>query len=773
MNLERSNTRAQGMSLCRHADLYCRDAQVIGARTMRSKSKLFCVLLLLLCTSQAQSLVAGATITGIVSDSATGRGLPGVSIRVMKTTLGKISTKSGLFQFRDLQSGSYQLQFSVIGYKTVQRSLNVQSGDSVFLAVSMVEQVLKTSEVVVSANKRLDAVQDVPLSIATVDAATISDRSVSKLDEVLRYVPGVNVAQGQVDIRGASGFAYGLGSRTMLLLDNFPMLSADNGDISFDALPMFSIDRIEVVKGPGSALYGSSAIGGVVNVLTKDATAEGQIMARVYGGFYTAPRFDSWKWTDATLHAEGLDASYARSFGETSIVAAGGIRADDNYTQFADSKRLNGYLKVSHTLNPNSQLMFFSQYAFEDRANWINWRSVEFATRVPLNTDTTIRVHSGKFALGAELRNIINENSFAVFRASLLRTAYNNTAAVDSASYLASTANALNTEGQFTTQINKKIALTIGMTLSANDVASSQTSGDKTQIIAAGYGQTEFSNLDDIIVTLGARLDVEKTRHENKNVEFSPKLGISYKAPTATNIRLSVGRSFRAPTIEERYADIHFAGFTVGHNVNLRPEHGWAFEMGAEQTFAINEHPLHLDLALFQSELYDLIEPQFNITAKTAEIQFTNLTRARIQGAELDLKTWVVDRLVGVESSITLMQPTDLTTNSTLMFRHNIMWTNRVLLHWREFEFQCDYRYLSRQEEVDERLVNLGLVVNGDVRVPVHVVDARIVWDMRSNEALPLKLGLNVRNLLDYYYVEIPGNLAPIRQISLQCEVTL
>ncbi len=733
------------------------------------------ILLVLHCGALNSAWASGsgtAILSGQVTDSEKGEGIPGVTVRLMKTTLGKISSKKGLFSFTELPAGSYRMQLSLIGYQKQEQTVNLKAGDSVFVRISLVPQIIKTTEVVVSANKRLQAVQDVPLSIATVDASIIADRSVSKLDEVLRYVPGVRVAQGQVDIRGASGFAFGLGSRTLLLLDNFPMLSADNGDISFDALPMFSVDHIEVVKGPGSALYGTSAIGGVVNVLTKDPTPEGSARARLYSNIYTAPRFDSWKWTSDALLARGLDLSYSRSFGSTGLLLAGGIRNDDGYTQFSDSRRVNFFGKFTQTFDAYSQFMLFTQYAYEDRANWINWRSVDSATKAPLTTDLNMRVHSGKLALGAEYKNAINENTFGVLRASAFRTSYNNTA-TDSSQQLSATATAFNSEGQFTTFINKKIALTVGMTLCANDVVSSQTGDDKIQVIASGYGQTEFSNLDDITVTLGARLDVEKTRHENKNVEFSPKLGISYKAPTATNVRLSIGRSFRAPTIEERYADIQFAGFTVGHNPNLRPEHGWAFEGGAEQSFTINDHLIQADIALFQSELYDLIEPQFDVSAAKAEIQFKNVTRARIQGMELDLKTWIVNKVLGIESSITTMQPTDLTTGKTLLFRHNIMWTSRLLVNWMDIEFQMDYRFLSRQEEVDERLVNLGLVANGDIRVPIHVVDARFIYDFAKHDIAPLKAVLNIRNLFDYYYVEIPGNLAPIRNIGLQVEMSL
>ncbi len=728
--------------------------------------------ILLLCISFSAPAAGVGSIGGQVVDSATTKGIPGVTVRLSKTTLGKITNNNGEFRFRQVPAGQYQILVSLIGYETRTLTVQLKADDSVWLRIELREQVIRTSEVVVSANKRVQAVQDVPLSIAVVDAATISDRGATKLDEVLRYVPGVNVAQGQVNIRGTSGFAYGLGSRTLLMLDNFPMLSADNADMSFDALPMFSVDRIEVVKGPGSALYGTSAVGGVVNVLTKEPSADPEIRLRAFGSAYTQPRYAEWKWTDKLLHGQGVDASYGRLFGSTGIVLAGGMRSDNGYTQFSDSKRFNLYGKCTQVLSPFSQLLIFCQYAYEDRADWINWRSVVQATLPPENTDRSLRVYSGKFSAGAELKNQLSDNSFAILRASVFRTAYNNTASPDSTDYLASTATAYNSEGQYTTFLNPKVALTLGMTLSANSVSSGQSNGNNVQAIGAGYGQVEFSNINDIIVTAGARLDAEKTRGENSSVEFSPKLGIHYKAPTETNIRLSVGRSFRAPSIEERYADIQFAGFRVGHNPDLKPEHGWSFELGAEQTLSISGTVFNLDLSVYQSELYDLIEPQFDVSSTSAQIQFNNVTRARIQGMECDAKTWIICKVLGLESSLNLMQPTDLSTGTTLAFRHNVQWTNRLIYDIGNVELQCDYRYLSRQEQVDDRLVNLGLVADGDIRVPIHVVDLRVLLNTHI-ASVPCKWTVSCKNIFDYYYVEIPGNLAPIRSVSLQLECTL
>ncbi|MFN8365992.1 MAG: TonB-dependent receptor [Candidatus Kapaibacterium sp.] len=718
-------------------------------------------------------LTARGTVSGVVRDAETHEPLRGVTVRVETTALGGNTNKNGVFVIRAVPDGNYTLLVSMVGYNSAKKEVRVKENDSVFVQIEIKSQAIQTSEVVVSANKRVQAVQDVPMSVSTVDARAVQQRNATRLDDVLRYVPGVNISQYNVNIRGASGFAYGLGSRTMVLLDNFPLLSGDNGDISFDALPVFETERVEVVKGAGSALYGTSALGGVVNVITREPKDYPEFRFRGYSGLYTRPRFDTWEYQERLSQIHGFDASYSQRIGTVGWIMSGGMKGDDSYRQFDDSFRWNLYNKFTFAPTPLSNVLVYSQYAYEDRANWLNWYNLQYATRPPLGTNMEDRVRSHKYAAGAEYKQIISGNTFGIIRSSYYRTSYENNVGFDQPDYLASTAGAINLEGQVTTYLNEKILFTAGVNLLRNDVSAPNLNGDKGQSITSAYAQTEFTNLEDVIVTVGGRFDLEKTFGQESNAQFSPKVGISYKTPGDGSLRLSLGRAFRAASITERFAAIRFSGFTVGRNLDLRSETGWSFELGATQSFEVFSMPFQMDAALFQSELYDLIEPQFVINSTKSEIQFVNITRARIQGIEAGLKGWFADKLVGVETSITAMNPRNLTLDKTLTYRHNLMWTSRILIPINPVEIQFDYRYLSRQEEVDERIVNLGLVVNGDIRVPIHVVDARVLMDFNKFNNIPVTVSINIKNLFDYYYVEVLGNLARTRQVSIQFDAKL
>src|SRR5207249_11340086 len=140
------------------------------------------------------------------------------------------------------------------------------------------------SPIVVTAGKREQSLQDVIASVALVSDSQIARRAVASIDEAVDRTPGVQFLNGQVNIRGSTGYVQGLGSRVLLLVDGVPANQGDRGGINWDLVPLEEVQRVEVAKGAGSSLYGSSALGGVVNVITRDIAAGWHARLRASGG---------------------------------------------------------------------------------------------------------------------------------------------------------------------------------------------------------------------------------------------------------------------------------------------------------------------------------------------------------------------------------------------------------------------------------------------------------------------------------------------------------
>ncbi|MCS7169644.1 MAG: TonB-dependent receptor, partial [Candidatus Kapabacteria bacterium] len=719
-----------------------------------------------------------SVLTGRVVEAPGGQPLAGATVRVEGTVLGAVTTRTGAFTLRGIPPGEYTLVVSMVGYRHFRQLVRLRGGDTIRLTVALEPQPVGFGEVVVTAAKRAQTLQEAPVSIATVEARSFQERSFTRLDEVLRTVSGVVINRDQVSIRGSSGFAFGVGSRTLLLVDGIPLLSGDGGELKYDVLPLLSVERVEVLKGAASALYGTAALGGVVNVMTAEPLEGSTFRFRTYGGTYTPPRFASWDIGPRGIW--GADFLYTGRHGPVGVVlSTAGVR-DEGYRRDSDSRRWQALAKARWTLSAVSVLTLLGYYTGSESGNWIYWKSLREATR-PGNPDSSQRVRSGKAVLAAQWQQVWRADLSSTLRVGLYRTDFaNRHPAVGSDTGLPqSLAHSLSAEWQWTKELQPRVLLTAGLHGIAN-IVESELYGNRRQAVGALYGQLELGAQRSIGLTAGIRTDWERTYGAaRQHIELSPRIGLTYASWFGPQFRATLGRAFRAPTVAERFATVRAAGFVVQPNPELKPERAWTAEVGVMDTLrlSIGKWPslLFVDVALFQSEYYDLIEPQLGDVGGEVAVQFLNLTRARVQGAECVVRMWLGPRtrwsaggLLGVESGLTLLNPRDLSRNDWLRYRSRRLWYTRWTLPLPLGEVQLEYRYHSHVDRIDDELVTLGLIRNADARVPIHVVDVHLTVVGARAIGLPVTLTVNLRNALDYYYTEVPGNLALPRQFVLQ-----
>jgi iron complex outermembrane receptor protein len=724
------------------------------------RSVLICVLIVL--RSVALHAADGTTLSGYLTDRETGKPVRGATVRVEGTRAGAITNAKGMFTIRGVPAGSVSVVATFIGYEPARQTVFLKENEQTTIVLTIKSSAVSKGEVVVSANKRVQAVQDVPISVAVLTAEDLDQRNVTKLDDALRYVSGLTVARDQVNVRGASGFSFGVGSRTAVLIDGFPLLSGDNGDVKFDVMPVADIERIEVVKGAGSALYGTGALGGVVNMITREPSDSLALSARLYGGAYTMPPYEQWEYRSTLPFQYGADLRVAQRFDNVGYSFSGGLRSDESYRQYDRSLRGFGFGKV--TWQP-SDLVSFRAFLFgtsEGRENLIYWRDLDNATRAPLAQNLEERLFTTKWAYGMDYTQFLSGETSINARYGFFRTTFENRIDGETLDSNFSTAYAHSFEVQATTRLAESVVITSGLNGKINWVRS-DVYATALQTIVSGYAQAEVTT-GPVIMTAGIRADREETESLPSQLEFSPKFGITWTMSEELTVRASTGRGFRAPTIAERYANIRYGPFNVRPNPDLLSEFSWSSEVGLSWITTAFVLPVDINLAVFDNELYDLIEPTFALDEPGVPIVFRNLTRARILGTELTVRL-MLPANIGLESGFTYMLPRDLTTESTLKYRNKVLWYSRGI--WKPLpwcEIQAEYRYQDRIEAIDDRLALF--IPDADARVPLHVVDARVFVNATAN----LRAGLIGRNLLSYAYTEIPGNLGPTRAILLQVE---
>ena len=162
--------------------------------------------------------------------------------------------------------------------------------------IKLSEPVTDLQTVVVSAGRRKQAIEEVPVSMEIIRPELIDNKGITSLDQAIEQTPGVSTFDGQVSIRGGSGFSYGAGSRVLLLWNGMPLLSGYAGDTQWNAIPMEQASQIEVMKGASSVLHGSGALNGIIALTEKEPGTTPETKVKLQYGIYDNPRRASLKW---------------------------------------------------------------------------------------------------------------------------------------------------------------------------------------------------------------------------------------------------------------------------------------------------------------------------------------------------------------------------------------------------------------------------------------------------------------------------------------------
>ncbi|MCB0583727.1 MAG: TonB-dependent receptor, partial [Phaeodactylibacter sp.] len=347
---------------------------------------------------------AGA-IEGVARDAESGELLPLVNIRLADTLVGTSTEFDGAFRLTGLRPGTYGLRASYVGYEEQHlESIGVQAGKSTRVVIELHPAAVIADEVVVTATLRPQAVKLTPASIGVVTSKQIRERNITTFDQAFDEVPGVVATRSSganvqaLSIRGASEVAGGgIGNRVLLLIDGRPAISPESGGALWNLVPLNSIERIEVVKGAYSSLYGSSAMGGVINVITRKPQAEPEMRLHLNYGFYNRAPASTGYTAFNDFHT--IEGSYSRRTGKFAYLLDGGWKANDGHREKSGFNLYNFYGKASWQFSNNRFLQLsgnVNRIHNDTPATWFStrqaysvapYRKDDYQDRRELNTD--------------------------------------------------------------------------------------------------------------------------------------------------------------------------------------------------------------------------------------------------------------------------------------------------------------------------------------------------------------------------------------------------
>ena len=291
-----------------------------------------------------------ANVYGHVKDAKTGEHLPYVVIHIKSTTIGTTTDKTGHFFLKNLPEGSFVIEAKYMGYTTQSQSITIKQDTSKELNFTLSPSDFSLDEVVVSANRNETKRRLAPNLVSVIGGKLFDITQSTCLAQGLNFQPGVrteddcqNCGFTQVRINGLDGHY------SQILVDSRPVFSSLNGVYGLEQIPANMIDRVEVVRGGGSALFGASAIGGTINIITKEPTRNSASFGHTFMSQGGSNSFDNVTTGNVSLVTDDNKAG-VYAYGQTRT-RQGYDHDGDGYTELPelDSQTfgLNSYLRLS------------------------------------------------------------------------------------------------------------------------------------------------------------------------------------------------------------------------------------------------------------------------------------------------------------------------------------------------------------------------------------------------------------------------------------------
>jgi outer membrane cobalamin receptor len=703
-------------------------------------------------------LSAQGSITGSVHRADNGEPLLGVNVLVQNTFMGTTTDIDGQFTIDQLNPGEYTLVISMIGFKKyVERGIIV-SDEISHIDIQLAQDILSAPHVVVTASRQAQDVMELPVSMSVIGPRQIRDRAVVNLTEAMKYEPGVSTVRGQLKIRGATGYTLGTGDRTLLMIDGVPLLGSGAGNITWTMIPVSEVDHVEIIRSGGSALYGSSALGGVVNILTKNAPAKPETRVRLKSGVYSDPKFKQWEWRSKPGMYNYLDVTHSRPIGNHSAWIRFHKAKSDGYKRqgWLDANNITGKVKLNFGERYNASI--FANYYADETALASQWKNAANPFDAPAG-EAADYTKGTKLHLNGFFNMIISDKTVIKLKGSMYDVWWKNHSATND--------NGIDEqkgygEAQISTTLGQSTQVTAGVVGQKAKIRAGNY-GNHSSLSMATYIQAQQRIGKKLTLNTGARMETYFVDDEKLDESFAPQIALNFRMYDWLSFRSAVSSGFRVPAIAEMYTRTQLNIFKVEPNPDLIAERSQAEEVGMTVKLPGNKwiSDMTMDVAAFKSTFDQLIVANPD---DKGIIHFENLTDARITGLEVGASGALFNQTLLFSIAYTNLNPEEIDKQGNAIdtlayrFRNTLVTTigTRIL----GVTASVDYRYMSRIERV--KLFQENPLTGEDKQVPIHIWNAGLGSHIRGWD-----LQFRVENMFQYYYTELERNMGDERHFSL------
>lgn len=584
----------------------------------------------------------GNTIMGHVLDAATGDNLPYVVIYIEETGGGTVTNEVGQFELTSLKAGTYTLRASLMGYETMKKEVTVSNDFASIVHFKLKQEAKVIEEVVVSANRNEVSRKDAPVVVSVASPELFEAVNSVDLAKSLNYISGLRVENNcqncgfpQVRINGLEG------PYSQVLINSRPVVSALSGVYGLEQIPVNMIDRVEVVRGGGSALFGANAVGGTINIITKDPTSNSfQLSTNLssIGG-------DAWEqYMGANASLVSKDNSYGIALYES-------FRNRNDYDHDGDGFSELGELKINtfglrtfyrpthmsrisleyHTTNEKRR--GGNKFDLQPHESDITEQTEHVINSGGLSYDLGWNSYKNRLSVYTSVQHI-DRNSY--YGAQRDPNAYGKT---DDLTWVAG-ATITNRMSNFPIA---PAMLTAGVEYQENrlhDIMTGYNRDIKQNVrIASAFVQNEW-DMDIFTLLAGVRMDKHNLID---NPIFSPRVNLLYKPSRNFQARLTYSTGFRAPQAYDE--DLHVTavggeGVQIVLADDLKEERSNSFSGSIDWTTRFGHWQANILLEGFYTSLRDVfVLEEIGVDAANNPVkERRNGSGARVYGANIDAK---------------------------------------------------------------------------------------------------------------------------------------
>jgi len=681
--------------------------------------------ILIISASIILQVVSAKTVTnsifGKVADKKTESPLSAVNIVLKDTQFGTATAEDGTFRFDNLKTGNHTFIFSRIGYKEIEKKIvcPISEPVKVFLSPERIEM----STIVVTGTKTERYLKDVPVTTQVVNKDDIAETGAVNLSEVLSEVTGLAIVENQ--------FGYGVelsgfdSDHILVMVDGMKLIGRTNGQLDISQIPTEQIERIEIVKGASSALYGSEAMGGVVNIITQKPTSNFGVKHNIGIGSYGKVV------GDLSLFG-GLFGFNTKLYVNSQFYGGNTIYSKSLWENGSEYEKYNIGFQIHKMTRNIGNFMFHLNNLMEQQI-----KDLEVFEDLSENK-----------RLSAYLEHEFEIIDFN-FKTTLEHSNYNHLYErfVVTSGFKKSSDTTIDELDKFAFSFYKdteNIKLNGGFGYESQKIDSDRVLGNfQNSSLKYYYIQHELNILPKVIILSGYRSDI----HSVFGTYFSPKLSFMFKPELISRIRLSYGEGFRAPSFKELYLDytVFDIGYRIIGNTDLQPETSRSVNLDLERW---HTNSYHGRINFFYNEISNLIDYVSMGSEEETDLelwQTSNIRKARTQGVDWDLTYFLTDDIEWAVG-FSFLDTWDIDNESPINLKSKYKVNSKLKISFMEkyhFSIRCQYfgeRYYGEEGVVGNSTTDHWL----DHYVLLHSSVNLDVW-----RYLQIKMGIN--NLTDVY----------------------